>query len=204
MRVFLLCLLAGSACAQTYDFTDGVVSGQISFLAPLTNGDNQLATDYGEATGPNGFGTTFNTTSWVFTSPGLPLYPYGYPGIQNTFSSAQSYIDTVDFHNTDGSGINGYFDFTVANNQIVAWNIQLDGGAGIEESNRELDLVNLSSTGGDTWSSLVCDYYCYTLSGSEPSGTFTEVAAAPEINTASLPAALTLLLGGLAVMRRRR
>jgi hypothetical protein len=203
MRVFLLCLLAGSACAQTYDFNDGAISGQITFLSPLVNGDNQLATDYSVAPGPDGFGTTYNNTSWVVNSPALTVYPYGYPGAENQFSSAQAYIESVE-HNWGGSETLGVFDFQVANNQIVAWNMQISSGYGVFESERGQYVVNLSSTGGDSWSDLVCDYYCYTLAGSEPSGTLTEVAAAPEINTASLPAALTLLLGGLAVMRRRR
>lgn len=111
------------------------------------------------------------------------------------------------YHEPLGDGSGAIFSITTVNGNITAWDFELGANEGKTTDFREGVSESITSH-GDSYLLFSCNGGapgvppCSTVTASNSTaGTLTK---APEIDPASTASALTLLLGGIAVMRSRR
>jgi hypothetical protein len=110
---------------------------------------------------------------------------------------------------TPYGGPSASFDFSTVNGQIVGWTVIANSNSPAADGYIQsfIDLTNAGDTFVGTDSQLGYCPQCYQVTAtSSTAGIWVDgtAAAAPEIDPGSALGGLTLLLGGLAVMRGRR
>jgi hypothetical protein len=189
-------LMAGSMAANaqvTYDYNG----------APTTI---TITGDLPPPTNPNGPGLTGDVVLASALNPNQAnqvVTPLSY-----SFAALSS--ATVDQSN---QGVVASFDFSTVNGKITSWDVELNSGTYasvavgqyIESITPQGDVFTYTTHDAACGSPGEMPGDCFTAtSTSTAPGTWTSTAQAPEISPASAASGLTLLLGGLAVIRGRR
>lgn len=192
---FLACgLTAGSMVANAQETLDYVGAPTVTTVS----GDLPPPTD------PNGPGLTGHIVLGTALNPNQAnqvVTPVSYSFA--AFSSATA--------NQANDEFVAYFDFSTTSGKITSWDVVLDSGIFSAAGTQSLEYITPS---GDSYTHSKYNLGCGTpgavgdcftaTSTSTAAGTWTTLAQTPEISSAAAASSLTLLLGGLAVLRGRR
>jgi len=179
-------MIAG-AQTETLDYTGAAftpVSINGHFGIPNITGEIQLSAPLGA----NLANATVVPVSWSFNDPML-----------NSVIASKGPCCTTDS-----------FAFTTLNGVITGWDVDISFANSAAKSSSWSSII-LSDVGGDTYttgySTPTCKGRldpCFSLTQTTTPGSWSAAIAAPEIDPASAAGGLTLLLGGLAVLRGRK
>jgi hypothetical protein len=181
-------LSASSVHAETIAYEGTPIQGIVPALSGFVTLDTPLAANSTQF---------FDARDAVnFVPSGVANFDFG----SGLSLDVQEQLDS--FHNVGGNYLDATFSFTTVNHSITAWDFELDALRG-ENFNNHSELFESITSRRDTYKSTVCDdaAICSTVISAHAVGTLTR---APEIDPASAASALTLLFGGIAVMRGRK